>query len=163
MKNLFTILAIFASLFATAQSDSTSLSGEKLSFSPYISAGLSMTNVNPSETNFSSSSYMGIEGGVCYGNLGGALVFGRGSLSGAFSDVDQISNYFAEIKSTATHSLGNVNLTALFGYGFYLTTDRTFIEYGLGMSYNIGTFAYGMTYSNWDGINYITPNITFNF
>lgn len=167
MKNLFTILAIFATLFASAQchTDSTAACCSKPTFSPYVSFGVSMTNTKePSDsTRFSVRNYMGLEGGVCYGNLGLGLVLGRSFLQGTFSSNDDISNYFAEVKSTVTQPVGNVNVTALFGYGNYLDTKRYFIEYGVGMSYSVNKFAYGMTYSNWDNNNYVTPSITYNF
>lgn len=167
MKKLFTILAIFATLFATAQcnTDSTSACSSKTKFSPYLSFGVSLTNSNEAteQTRFSVRNYMGLEGGVCYGNLGLGAVLGRSFLLGSFASDDHINNYFAEVKSTVTQPVGNVNVTGLFGYGTYLGTKRNFIEYGLGMSYSINKFAYGMTFSNWDGTNFVTPSITYNF
>jgi hypothetical protein len=167
MKNLFTILAIFATLFATAQchTDSTSACCSKPTFSPYVSFGVSMTNTDDADSTarFSVRNYMGLEGGVCYGNLGLGLVLGRSFLQGTFASDDHINNYFTEVKSTVTQPIGNVNVTGLFGYGCYLGTKRNFIEYGVGMSYSVNKFAYGMSYSNWDGVNFVTPNITYNF
>jgi hypothetical protein len=167
MKNLFTILAIFATLFASAQchTDSTAACSSKPKFSPYVSFGVSMTNSNETadSTRFSVRNYMGLEGGVCYGNLGLGLVLGRSLLQGTFASDDHINNYFTEVKTTVTQPVGNVNVTALFGYGNYIGTKRNFIEYGVGMSYSVNKFAYGMTYSNWDGVNFVTPNITYNF
>ena len=167
MKNLFTILAIFATFFASAQchTDSTAACCSKPKFSPYVSFGVSMTNSNETadSTRFSVRNYMGIEGGVCYGNLGLGLVLGRSFLQGTFASDDHINNYFTEVKTTVTQPVGNVNVTALFGYGNYIGTKRNFIEYGVGMSYSVNKFAYGMSYSNWDGVNFVTPNITYNF
>lgn len=173
MKKLFTILAIFATLFATAQShtDSTAACCSKPKFAPYVSFGVSMTNSDESVRDttgtqtsaFRNKNYMGLEGGVCYGNLGLGLVLGRSFLQGTFASDDHISNYFTEVKSTVTQPVGNVNVTALFGYGCYLGTKRNFIEYGVGMSYSVNKFAYGMSYSNWDNNNYVTPSITYNF
>jgi hypothetical protein len=169
MKNLFTILAIFATLFASAQchTDSTAACCSKPKFSPYVSFGVSMTNVKQetgkARQDWYNTSYFGLEGGVTHDNLGLGLVLGRGSFSGIGEDSDLLGNYFAEIKSTVTQPVGNINVTALFGYGTYFTSDRTFIEYGVGMSYSVNKFAYGMTYSNWDGVNFVTPNITYNF
>lgn len=181
MKNLFTILAIFATLFASAQchTDSTAACCSKPKFSPYVSFGVSMTNTDEAlkdsviqqngdttlqqSSDFKNKNYMGIEVGVCYENLGLGLVLGRSFLQGTFASDDHINNYFAEVKSTVTQPVGNVNVTALFGYGCYLGTTRNFIEYGVGMSYSVNKFAYGMTYSNWDDNNYVTPSITYNF
>lgn len=168
MKKLFTVLAIFATLLTTAQCHTDSTSGSQssgLSFAPYVSFGVSMTNTNPSTgTSFRSSNYMSLEGGVCYGNLGLGAVLGRGSLKGSFASDDHIMNYYTEVKSTVTQSIGNVNVTGLFGYGCYFSANQhNFIEYGVGMSYNLNKFAYGATFSNWDGLNYVTPSVTYNF
>jgi hypothetical protein len=162
MKTIFTFLALFVATlsFGQCHSDSTS---EKTKACYYLSTGLSMTNVGQNVTDFKTSSYLGLEGGVMYGNLGVGIVFGRGSLRGLGSKTDHINDYFSEIKGTVSQPIGNVMLTGLFGYGTYLTSNRTFIEYGIGMVYNVGKLGYGVTFSNWDGLPYITPNITYNF
>ena len=160
MKNLFTILALFVATlsFSQCHSDSTACCS-KTKICPYVSFGVSMTN----SSDFKTSSYSGIEGGVTYGSLGAGMVFGRGSLKGLWTKSDRLSDYFAEVKSTVSKPVGDVMITGLFGFGSYLTSNRTFIEYGVGMTYNINKFGYGVTFSNWDGVPYITPNITYNF
>ena len=159
MKNLITIICLVLATSTFSQNDSTSCCKKKSPITGYLSYGLSMTN----SSDFKTSSYTGIEGGIMKGNLGLGIVFGRGSLSGLGSKTDNIQSYFYEGKMTGSFPIGNVNGTILLGYGGYINTSHQFIEYGVGISYNIGKLAYGVTYSNWDGLNYVTPNITLNF
>lgn len=158
MRKIVVLLTCMWAVSSFAQ-DSTKCCVNKTPITGYVSYGLSMTNSN----DFATSSYTGIEGGIMKGNLGLGVVFGRGSLAGLGKTDDNIRSYFYEAKMTASFPIGNVNGTVLFGYGGYIDTKHQFIEYGIGISYSIGKFAYGATYSNWDGMNYVTPNITFNF
>lgn len=157
MKKLLVIFGLFIATMSFAQS--TDSTAKKTPITGYISYGLSMTN----SSDFASSSYTGIEGGIMKGNLGLGAVFGRGSLKGLGSNTDDIHSYFWEAKMTGSFPIGNVSGTVLMGYGGYIDTKNMFIEYGVGISYTVGKMAYGMTYSNWAGTNYVTPNITFNF
>ena len=161
MKKFLTIIGLFLATVTFAQTtDSTSCcKKEKTPITGYVSYGVSMTN----GSDFKTSSYSGIEGGIMKGNLGLGVVFGRGSLAGAFDKTDNIHNYFWEAKMTGSFPIGNVSGTILMGYGAYIDTPHSFIEYGVGISYSVGKFAYGATYSNWDGVNYVTQGITFNF
>ena len=161
MKKFLTIIGLFLATVTFAQTtDSTSCcKKEKTPITGYVSYGLSMTN----SSDFATSSYTGIEGGIMKGNLGLGVVFGRGSLAGLGKNGDNIRNYFYEAKMTGSFPIGNVSGTFLVGYGGYIDTKHQFIEYCVGISYSVGKFAYGATYSNWDGVNYVTPGITFNF
>jgi len=84
-------------------------------------------------------------------------------LHGLGSKEDNINNYYIEGKVFATKSIRNLSGAIFFGYGGYLNTSHHFIEYGLGVGYSIKKFTYGVSYSNWDNGNYITPSITYNF
>lgn len=162
MKKILAIIGLFLATTMTTFSqttDTTSCCSKKTPITGYVSYGLSMTN----SSDFATSSYTGIEGGIMKGNLGLGVVFGRGSLAGLGKSGDNIRNYFYEAKMTGSFPMGNVNGTVLLGYGGYIDTKHQFIEYGVGISYTVGKFAYGATYSNWDGVNYITPGVTFNF
>ncbi len=158
MKTIFTILALFVATlsFGQCHSDSTAC---KPSISGYVSYGLSMAN----SSDFKTSSYTGLEGGICYKNFSLGAIFGRGSLKGLGSSSDRISQYFYEVKATASIPMGMLTGSAFMGYGGYFGTSHNFIEYGLGMGYSVNKFTYGVACSNWDGINYLTPNITYNF
>ena len=107
MKNILIIICLFLATVTFSQTtDSTSCcKKEKTPITGYISYGLSMTN----SSDFASSSYTGIEGGIMKGNLGLGVVFGRGSLLGLCKNGDNIRNYFYEAKMTGSFPIGNVN------------------------------------------------------
>jgi hypothetical protein len=153
MKKTLLILAALISTCAFAQNDST-----KTSLAPYVCVGLSATN----SSDFKASSYTGIEVGAMYDNIGMGLVFGRGSLDGMFKN-DNINNYFYEVKAIGAFPLGSLGGSVILGYGGYIDSKHRFIEYGAGISYSVGKFSYGVMGSNWDGITYVTPSITYNF
>jgi hypothetical protein len=160
---------------ASTQADTTSVSKSK--YVPYVSVGLSISSGNSYETNantyaFNESSYPSLEVGVTRQNLSVGVVFGRGALKGLGSSTDRIGNYYWEVKAVPSFSLGVVNASLIFGAGSYLArtanadgshTDTTFIEYGTGISYSKGNYSYGLAYSNWDGIDYITPSVSYSF
>jgi len=154
MKKILTIMCLVVTCTTFGQSNDST----KTKTSGYISAGISLTNGD----NFKSNSYSSIEAGIMRDNITLGGIFGRGSLSGINSS-DNIKNYFYEIKTTASYPVGSVSGSILFGYGGYFNTTHNFIEYGVGITYNKGKMGYGVTYSNWDGVNYVTPSITFNF
>jgi len=163
MKKILTLICVlFASAtFAQTTTDTT----YKTKVGGYLSVGISVTNykTNADGSDFFTSSYTGLEGGVTYGNFGAGLVLGRGSLRGMASKNDALSNYFYEVKTFYCFPIKSFTGTILFGYGGYFEPNNNFIEYGGGVSYGVGHFSYGITYSNWDGVNYLTPSIGYNF
>jgi hypothetical protein len=78
---------------------------------------------------------------------------------------DSIGNYYWEVKVVPSFPLGAVNANIIFGAGSYFNNQvgNGFIEYGSGISYSVGKITYGVCYTNWDGIDYITPNVTIGF
>ena len=162
MKNILTIICIlFATSTFAALADSTKTKTDttKYKVGGYLSVGLSVTN----SSDFLTSSYTGLESGITYRDFGAGLVFGRGSLRGLGSKSDDITNYFLEGKVSYSKQIKMITLTPFFGYGGYVGTKHKFIEYGIGLSYSIKNVSIGLAYSNWDGTNYITPNLTYNF
>jgi hypothetical protein len=153
-KILFLACVLFASTAFAQTKDSVKYSP----ITGYVSLGLSMTN----SSDFVSSSYTGLEGGICYKNLSVGAIFGRGSLRGMWSEGDNIKQYFYEVKATGTKEFGCITGSVLFGYGGYFNTSHHFIEYGAGIGYNYKDFSFGLTCSNWDGTTYITPCVTYN-
>jgi hypothetical protein len=150
MKNIFlSILMCLSALTTNAQSK---LSG-------YLSYSLSMTNTS----NFRTSSYTNLEGGVIKDNLSLGVALGRGSMFGMFKSTDSFDNYFYEFKTSAYIPMGIVSIGAIVGYGGYFNTNHTFIEYGGGLSYTVKQIGYGVSITNWDGITYLSPSLTFNF
>lgn len=155
MKKIITLALIcFATSITFAQKDST-----KSKTTGYVCVGLSVTNSN----DFNVSSYSAIEGGVMRDNFSIGLAFGRGSLKGIGKSDDVIENYFYEVRTYVSHPVGDFSGSLILGYGGYVNTPHMFIEYGTGMTYNKGKMGYGISYTNWDQVNYLTPCITLNF
>jgi hypothetical protein len=125
----------------------------------YISWGVSMSN----NSDFNTGSYSSLEFGVIYNDVAAGLVLGRGNLQGVFSKTDNIRNYFYELKVSPSFPIGKVYGNIILGVGGYIDTKHNFIEYGLGVSYTHKKIGYGISFSNWDGVDYVTPSITFNF
>ena len=123
---------------------------------PYIAAGLSMSNAGVGD--FNSNSYPSAEIGIMRNNFTLAAVFGRNNLL----DADN-SGYWTEGKTAYSFPIGVVNGYALLGIGAYFDGGM-FIEYGFGVSKdfnnNLGGF---IQVSNWDVINYITPGFYIMF
>ncbi len=156
MKKVILILAVLISTSAFAQSDSTKVKSKPTA---YTSFGLSVSNGD----DFKASSYVAIENGIMYENLAIGAIFGRGNLTDMGKSTDNIGKYYYEVKATGYIPLGILFGNVIFGWGGYFNSVHTFIEYGGGISYSKGKFGYGVTYSNWDGVNYVTPSITFNY
>ena len=165
----------------------------KAKWSKYVAVGLSISSGNnygdnTNKTTFDEATYPSIEFGFSRENLSLGLVLGRGNLRGLGNhnystgnyeqladksgpDLskpiygDKISNYYWEVKATPTFPLGVVNASIIFGVGSYFSNEigNTFIEYGSGISYTVNKFTYGVCYTNWDGIDYITPNVSYGF
>lgn len=155
MKKLLIFILAVSNLSMFAQKkDST-----KTPIYHYVSVGLSMTNNN----DFKASSYPSIEIGMVKDNIALGAVIGRGALKGLGSSDDSFDNYFYEGKISGYYPMGSLSGVFILGYGGYFNTAHNFIEYGVGMSYSVNKLSYGVTYSNWDGSNYITPAITINF
>ncbi len=128
------------------------------SLNKYVSWGVSMSN----NSDFNSGSYSSLEFGVLYNDVAFGLVLGRGSLNGIFKN-DDIRNYFYEVKVAPSFPIGKVYGNIILGVGSYIDTKHNFIEYGLGVSYTHKKIGYGVSFSNWDGVDYVTPSITYNF
>ena len=150
------------------KSDSTSVSNAK--WNKYIALGLSISNGNDYGDNsnkytFQESAYPSLEFGFSRENLSLSGVVGRGNFKGLGSNIDGIGNYYWELKATPTFPLGVVTASIIFGAGTYFNNEvgNSFIEYGSGISYTVGKYTYGICYTNWDGLDYITPNISYTF
>lgn len=154
MKKIILALTCLMSTVAIAQTDST-----KSEVTGYVSVGVSVTN----SSDFKASSYPSIEGGVMSKNLGLGLVIGRGNFIDLGNSNEKVSNYYYEAKVIGCFPMGVLSGSVILGYGEYFYTQHNFIEFGAGLSLSQGNMGYGVTYSNWDGVNYITPCITLNF
>jgi hypothetical protein len=151
----------------TNTADSTST--VKTEWKNYIAVSVSMSSGNTYDTNenkytFSESAYPSVEFGFSKGNLMAGLAVGRGSFKGMTTKEDKIGNYYAEIRVTPSFPLGIIDANVVFGAGSYLVeTKGFFIEYGSGISYTHGDYTYGIGYSNWDGVDYISPSLSYSF
>lgn len=164
VMSLTTVLG-FAQKHSTGvkQSDTTVVVG---TFKPYVSVGLSLS----SNEDFKAGTYPSVEVGMTKGNLSLGLVLGRQNLY--FSNEAQINhgystreiqNLYYEPKITGSLPVGSLTGTLIFGWGGYFDTKHTFIEYGSGLGYTVKNVTYGITYSNFDKVDYITPSITYTF
>jgi len=155
----FAVLLTAVTFGQDKQSVMFSTEKEKCEVTPYVAAGLSMTNT----TDFKASSYPSMEVGVMFDNITIAGVFGRNNL--ANSQTSGIDNYWTEAKLAYSFPLGFVDGYGVFGVGTYFgTSGSLFIEYGGGVmksfSDNFGGF---IQVSNWDGITYLTPGLSYSF
>lgn len=151
---------------ASVTADTTAVKTSK--WSKYVGIDISISNGNSYENNanlynFQDSSYPSVEFGFTRENLSLSGVIGRANFKGMGSHIDKIGDYYWELKATPTFPLGIVSASLIFGAGSYLNNQvgNGFIEYGSGISYTVGKFTYGVSYTNWDGIDYITPNISY--
>lgn len=147
--------------------DSVQVSKSK--WGKYLAVGLSISSGNTYDTNenkytFSESAYPSVEFGFSRENLAVGLAFGRGFLKDFADKSDKLGNYYTEIRVTPSFPLGIVSANVVFGAGSYLVSEKGFfIEYGSGITYTQGDITYGIGYSNWDGVDYITPSLSYNF
>lgn len=181
MKKLILLAILLVSTLSFGQKKNTvalksnkleatdSISIAKSEWKNYVSVGLSISSGNTYDTNenaysFSESAYPSVEFGFSKGNIAAGLAIGRGKLQDIGSKVDKLSDYYAEIRVTPSFPLGIIDANVVFGVGSYLvSTKGTFIEYGSGISYTNGSYTYGIGYSNWDGVDYITPSLSYSF
>lgn len=165
MKNLFYALIAFIALTVTAQAQET-----KKEKTNYVSASLSLANAFNSDgqqSEFSYSTYASVEYGIVRKGVMYGLAVGRGQLNGdvmSNTTGENFRNYFWEVRVQPTFPLGSVTGSVILGAGSYFaTSDAGFIEYGLGVSKSYGDLSYGLSYSNWNGVNYVTPSVSLAF
>lgn len=150
MKKLVLLIALFASVLTFAQETKES------KFNPYVAAGISIGD--SSGDTFANTSYFSAEVGVMYENLAFGAVIGAQS----FSSANSLSSYYYEGKIAVYKSLGYVDGYGVLGVGSYFGEGTVFLEYGLGISKEFNDFGLFIQVSNWDGVTYITPGISFS-
>lgn len=164
MKKLFYLVFLLCAttqLFAQSPADSAKTS-TKIKLRPYVSAGVSIGNVNPNDPNidmFEKASYPSVELGVMGQNVSLGAVFGCENFF-----VSPASRGFYELKTSVFKSFGNITPYGLFGVGAYFEKDfNNFIEYGAGFSYMPNKVGYFVQYSNWATTNYVSCGLTYAF
>lgn len=156
MKKLILVLVALIGLTVSAQTDSTSVKTSK-----YVAVGLSISKF---DNTIGDTAYPSVEVGVTRNDVSYGIVFGRASLKGFASSEDSTSNYFYEVKVSPSVSLGYLNGNLVLGLGGYINQQgRTFTEFGAGVSKTFGVLTYGLSYTNWDKVNYVTPSVALSF
>lgn len=125
-------------------------------FKPYISIGVSLSN----NDKISDGASQSIEVGFTKENISLGLSIGRDTFN--YSS-DKLSNYYVEPKITGSLPFGVLTGTLIFGVGKYINSTSNFIEYGSGLIYSVKQISYGITYSNFNKVDYISPSITYTF
>ena len=134
---------------------------DSVKYSPvsmYISGSISLSSGDV----FSDATYPSLETGICYKYFTLGLNAGRGRLTNMFSGKDNGSEYYWEIKTTASYPIKKLQIFLLFGYGQYFISRHNLIEYGGGASYSLGNFSLGMQMSSFDKVAYVSPFLTYN-
>ena len=90
-----------------------------------------------------------------------ALVTGRSNND--YSIQEDASNYWWEVKTAVAIPTKSFDIYGVLGLGNYFSTNRIFIEYGVGFSRMVGKFSYFAQVSNWDNLWYITPGFAYTF
>jgi hypothetical protein len=158
MRSLVSFLMfVLVSSSFYSQSDSA-----KTKLKPYVSVGVSIGNVDPSDSlinNFSKASYPSMEIGLSgkYVSIGAVL-----GCENFF--VSSSSRGFYELKAIFSKTLDKCTAYALFGAGAYFEKSfNNFIEYGAGFSYMPDKVGYFVQYSNWARTNYVSVGLTVCF
>lgn len=155
---LLAVLLFTTVTFAQVETPNVDQPVKKKEYVKYISLGLSMHM----DGDFQQQSYPSVEIGVTHNNISYGAVFGRGNLVNIF-DKDNIDNYFWEAKFAPSYSIGDLTGTLFAGAGGYIDSQHYFTEVGIGLSYAYKNTSFGVNVSNWDTVNYFTPNITYSF
>lgn len=134
----------------------------------YVAVGIGISNGNTYDTNeskysFTDSSFPSVEVGINVKNVAIGVNVGRTNFHNLGDNTDSIKNYYSELKVVPSFPLGAVSANLIFGAGSYFTGRGTFIEYGTGISYSVGKCSYGLSYSNFDGVDYISLGLSYNF
>ncbi len=156
------IIFLFSVLLISVNSFSQCDSSKCCDLDFYSSVGISIGHVDKSDPgidNFNKASYPSIEIGFMKNNFALGAVFGCENIF-----VSSNSREFYELKTSASHPIGNLSGYALFGVGSYFEKESSiFIEYGAGFSYTPCAVGYFVQYSNWATYNYISTGLTYNF
>lgn len=152
MKNLFLLVFALFSFTMVAQESFPQ-------YQPYASIALSTRG----QGDFQSNSYASVEVGVTHKQISYGVAIGRSNLVDVFQN-DQLANYYWEVKFSPSYNLGsNFSVNLIAGGGAYFNSDNYFAEIGAGLGYSVNNFTYGVSYSNWDELNYFSPYISYSF
>ena len=125
----------------------------------YVASGISISNTQ--ELTIGDRSYPSVELGTSVDGMSFALVTGRSDNN--YSESERLDHYWWELKTAFTFPAGSFDVYGLLGIGHYFSTDRVFIEYGIGFSRTLGKISYFAQVSNWDALWYVTPGLAYTF
>ena len=156
MKKVTFLLLALVSLSAFAQTKSAT--------TKYLAVGYSIGN-RVDGKHFDEISYPSLEFGVTRNNLSLGLSVGRGQTCGIAQTGDKLSQYFYEGRVTQAFPFTKeVSGNVILGVGSYFITDNAvFVEYGFGLTKTCGKITYGLSYTNWDKVGYLTPSLSYSF
>lgn len=164
-KIIFLLSLMLTSTMFAQEATKTETPTSKVSY--YASVGLSIPNLQTKDANgdtstadFVDAAYPSVEFGVTKGSLSLGAIVGRGNLN--FKE-DAVRNYYYELKAAVSQPVGNASVYGLLGVGNYVDQNHVFIEYGAGIGYAPSKLGVFVQASNWDGIWYVTPGLTYNF
>jgi hypothetical protein len=160
MKKLILVLVALVGLTVSAQAQEKSTSKS----THYLSIGYSIGNHQDGK-HFDETSYPSIEYGVTRSDLSLGIAIGRGQTCGLAQAGDKLNDYYYEGRATQAFPITkSVSGNVVFGIGSYFKTDdKVFVEYGFGLTKSYGKITYGLSYSNWDSVNYVTPSVSLSF
>ena len=152
-KRLFLLVALI-SFSAFAQTEPKSEKERNM----YVSLGCSI-----GQGDFQTNSYPSLEVGYVREKIAYGAILGRGSFKNAFAKEDTLGFYYWEGKVAPFYKLGPLTGSIFAGGGAYFNSDHYFAELGVGLSYRVGNYSFGASFSNWDTLNYVTPSVSYSF
>lgn len=163
MKNI--LLSLFCLILfvdtISAQSDCCATDTTNQGSSWYVATGISIPNT--ADEDFTVSAYPSAELGVVNGDLTVAAVLGRNNLSNS-QNVEGLDNFWYELKTAYSIPIvEGFDGYGVIGLGRYFDGSSTFLEYGVGVSKSFEDLGVFLQVSNWDGVTFVTPGVSWSF
>lgn len=167
MKKLILVLTLLITSFAFSQGSALATNDIQLTETAtvndsvpnrigfYVATGLSVPNTG----DFLNDAYASVEFGATIENFSVGAVFGRNNLKDVAQD-ESLDDYWYELKLAASVPFGYVDAYGLVGVGSYIENGGVFLEYGVGLSKEVGPCNVFVQVSNWDGKTYVTPGVS---
>lgn len=163
-KLVLSLAALLGTVVMSAQEVKTAPVAQSIT-THFVSVSTSIPTVS------NAKAYPSIEFGHTTNDVSYSLVFGRGDFDKMFSGGDNIKDYYLEYKIVPSTTIGRMTFGAVIGAGTYLGHSAKsnnmrqpfFGEIGGVASYSIKKFSVGVSFTNWDGLNFLTPSITYNY
>jgi len=158
MKTVVAVLVALTFGLSTFAQDTTQVKAKpKVTVSPYVAAGLSISTGD----DFTNGSFASVEAGIMIQNLAIGFMFGANNLN-AFGD---IKTYNYEFKAAYYVPVKFIDIYGVIGIGSYTGKPTyVFLEYGGGVakSFNNGLGVFVQA-TSWDKTVYVTPGLSYSF